>query len=232
MISAVSWLAFLPSGFWDKVFSWLKTSKRLATKIYYDGECGFCRKSVLLIKTFWLLPETAVLKAEEDPKISALMEKHHSWVVVDQTGKAHVKFDAWIHLCSVSPLLWPLAALLRLKPIHWLGEKVYQFISHRRGLGGRFLKLLKYRPLKWRSAYWIQVVVAFSLVYVFMWNVRTLNFKYFVKNFSPRLEPLRSSLTPGSKVEHVFTQAFDRRWLVCDSRHLRGRDRGRSLPRW
>ena len=50
-ICSVAWTAFLPSWFWDKIFHWLRTPARLGLKIYYDGDCGFCKKTVLLIRT-------------------------------------------------------------------------------------------------------------------------------------------------------------------------------------
>ena len=45
-IDSFAVMALLPTWFWDKIFGWLKTPERTGLKIYYDGECNFCKKPV------------------------------------------------------------------------------------------------------------------------------------------------------------------------------------------
>jgi len=100
-------IPFLPSVFWDKITSSLKTSERLGLKIYYDGDCGFCKKLVYLIKEFFLIPEVVLNTTQSDELIYKDMQKHNSWVVVDYEGNKYFKFDALIYVLSMTLLIYP-----------------------------------------------------------------------------------------------------------------------------
>src|SRR4030095_10626483 len=174
-VSSVAWLVFLPSWFWDRVFDRLRTPARLGLKIYYDADCGFCKKTVLLLKTFFLLPETPLRAAQEEPSILADMQAKNSWVVVDAQGGRHFKFDAFLSICRQSPLFWPLASFLSLSPIARWGEKVYEGIASHRKEGADLLSWLIYRPVHTETGAGINALAAFFLIYIFLWNLRTVN---------------------------------------------------------
>src|SRR5262245_16994967 len=102
-------LPFVPTWFWDKLCTRLSTPARAGVTIYYDGECGFCKKMVLLLRTFLLLPGASIRPAQEEPLIYRAMRAQNSWVVVDPQGVAHVKFAALTVVCRLSPFCWFLA---------------------------------------------------------------------------------------------------------------------------
>jgi predicted DCC family thiol-disulfide oxidoreductase YuxK len=186
-ICAVAWLVFLPTWFWEKIFSRLRSPERLGFKIYYDGDCGFCKKLVLLIRCFFLLPETPLLPAQEDPNIFDQMQAQNSWVLVNREGQSHFKFEAFTYLCQLSPLLWPFTPLLRWKPIRGLGDRLYQQVAGHRRASAQWLSWLKERPLSIDAPPWQDAVVVFFLAYIFLWNLRTLNFPKYSKIFPREL---------------------------------------------
>src|SRR5690606_19829656 len=49
-VCVLGWFLFLPSAFWE--FLGAKKNLGRGTIIYYDGDCGFCRKLAYLIQTF------------------------------------------------------------------------------------------------------------------------------------------------------------------------------------
>lgn len=185
-ISIIGWFLFLPTWFWDRIFRRLRSTAREGLKIYYDGDCGFCKKMVLLIRTFCLLPETPLLPAQQDAAIAAEMTQHNSWIVIDAGGVHHMKFEAVAYVCSLSPLFWPVAPLLRWRPVAALGEKIYERVASERSVGARLLSWMSYRPLKTRASYLGSLVVIFCLIYVLMWNLRTLSFAHYEKYFPRR----------------------------------------------
>lgn len=185
-ISIVGWFVFLPSGFWEGLLQRLRTPPRQGLIIYYDGDCGFCKKMVLLIRTFCLLPETPLIPAQSEAAVDAVMRSHNSWVVVDAAGEQHIKFEAVTYVCSLSPLAWPFAPFLRWRPVAWLGEKMYEQVASERSLGARLLSWMSYRPLKTRSSRLANVAVVMCLLYVVMWNVRTTNFAFYARYFPQR----------------------------------------------
>jgi predicted DCC family thiol-disulfide oxidoreductase YuxK len=172
ILSIFNWLALTPSLIWDKLTDKFNTPERQGLTIYYDADCGFCKKVVHLIRTFLILPHTPLIKAQEEPEIYAAMQEHNSWVVRDYTGKHHYKFSGIIYVCSLSPLLGWLVPLLRLKPIHNLGTKFYETIASNRKTAGLLTRYLKFRPLEVEQPRWLNFVVPFLFILTTIWNLK------------------------------------------------------------
>ena len=103
-ICSAMWLALLPPWVWDKLFSrFRRDPRRLGLTIHYDGDCGFCRRMVLLLRAFILLPETRISEARNDPEIERDMRALNSWVVTDCEDKRHYRFEALSYVLSCSP---------------------------------------------------------------------------------------------------------------------------------
>lgn len=124
-------------------------------RIYYDRDCGFCLKSVLLMKTFLVLPRVEIAPAQDHPRAAALMEANYSWVVIDHDDRAHLKWTAFVALLRRSPLFAGLGWLLAPASLRgsWAvrpGNAVYDFVGrHRAGFGRITAAVLPYheRPL-------------------------------------------------------------------------------------
>ncbi|MBD1896331.1 HTTM domain-containing protein [Coleofasciculus sp. FACHB-129] len=173
-ISAIAWLVFIPSEFWNGISQRLQTPQRQGLKIYYDGECGFCKKTVYLLRTFLVLPGTPLLLAQDDPEIFADMKTHNSWVVVDWEGYKHFKFKAIAYVCHLSPLLRPLTPLLEWRPVLSVGTKAYEIIANNRRAASKVTAPLKFRPLEVRSSLLTDIIAFLLLLCVSLWNLRTI----------------------------------------------------------
>ncbi len=143
---SLSSLTVLAGGWlWDTLD---RRSQRLETtagaqalRIYYDRDCGFCLKSVLLMRSFLILPRVQIAPAQDNPRADALMQANYSWVVIDHDDRAHLKWPAFIALLRRSPLFWWLGWLLAPGSLRggWAvrpGNTVYDFVGrHRAGFG-------------------------------------------------------------------------------------------------
>ncbi len=170
LVSTAALLPFVTGSFWDRLFSRLRTAQRTGLRIYYDANCGFCKKSLRLIKTFFLLPETRTIAAQSDAAINQDMAKQNSWVVIDSKGNKHYKFDAWIELVRVLPLLWPIAPILQFGWIKSFGTWVYDRVADNRGWLSGLMAGLRYRRLSVRMPWLLTVVSALCLLYVVVDN--------------------------------------------------------------
>lgn len=175
-ISITSLLAFTPTWVWDKLGALARTPERLGVRMYYDGDCGFCRKTCLLIRTFLLLPETPVAPAQEVEEIHRVMAERDSWVVVDHDGERYVRWRAVALAFRRSALLWPLGYLFDLAALRPLGDRIYGFVAkHRRGfLGDWTATMLPYRPVAVAPSAGASIVVGLFMILVLFKNVSTI----------------------------------------------------------
>ena len=191
-LSIATWLAFLPSSFWDKWERKLATQERRGLRIYYDADCGFCKKVVYILRTLLILPGTPLLLAQDDPSIYEDMERINSWVVVDAEGNRYYKFGAIAYVVSLSPLFFPLAKILRWQPIMAVGNKFYETIANNRRKAGFFTKPFQFRPLKVRPSLLLNITTAILLLLTFFWNLRSFaNHFAFLDNKSKPFAVLR-----------------------------------------
>jgi hypothetical protein len=172
-LSIVNWLALIPSLVWDAAIKRLDTSQRRGLTIYYDADCGFCKKVVYLIRTFLILPGTPLLLAQDNDSIYADMLEKNSWVVVDWQGNRHFKFEAIAYVCSLSPIFWGLTPLLRWKPVMAPGTKLYEIVASNRRIAGLFTRPLKFRPLEIKPSLPLNIIALLLLFLTSLWNFKS-----------------------------------------------------------
>ncbi|MEM7062056.1 MAG: DCC1-like thiol-disulfide oxidoreductase family protein [Cyanobacteria bacterium P01_B01_bin.77] len=163
-------LLFIPSWLWKHWTAW--TPKQLGLKIYYDADCGFCKKVVHLLRTFLVLPGRVPLQiAQSDPVIQTAMETHNSWVIVDWQGQHHYKWHGIAYVVSLSPIVWPLAHGLRWSPLMSVGTRIYETIANNRRFAGNFTKPFKFQAFTARSSNLLNLVALAMLLLVVGWNL-------------------------------------------------------------
>lgn len=170
-LSMFIWMAFIPSLVWDRAAQCLATPERQGLQIYYDIDCGFCKKIVYLLRTFLLLPGTPLLPAQDDASIYEDMLAKNSWVVVDWQGRRHFKFAAIAYVCSLSPIFFFLASVFRWQPIARVGKKFYETIANNRRMAGKFTKPLSFRPLQVKPSLTLNIVAILLIILVTIWNL-------------------------------------------------------------
>lgn len=207
------WCALIPSLFWDRLNArWRRSESRLALTVYYDGTCGFCRRMVLILRALFLLPETRILTAQEDPDIEAKMRERNSWVVVGADGVDRFRFRALAYVIAQSTWAWPLGRLLSLSPFVAMGTPIYEWVARNRSLLGRWTSALRERdvaPAGWPLLRVRDVLLLATLCYVLAWNARGLHLgKVFDPGTFGAVVSARASGFLYSPADDV-----DRRWI-------------------
>jgi hypothetical protein len=114
--------------------------------IYYEPGCGFCEKVARLLREFLLAPDVKVSPASANRAALRLLRRHGSWVVVEPSGKAHLKWRAVAYVLAQCPLTKPLAWLTDLPFLRPAMARLYDCIgAHRRPLGAMTRTLLPFR---------------------------------------------------------------------------------------
>jgi predicted DCC family thiol-disulfide oxidoreductase YuxK len=109
------------------------------TVVLYDGWCEFCRRSIDLLRRLdWLgrldyrdARDPAQRPAGEpalDP--ARLLEEMH--VVPPDGHRVYHGFAALRHLAWRLPPLWPVAPLLYVPGVLWLGQRLYLWVARNR----------------------------------------------------------------------------------------------------
>ncbi len=171
-LSIVNWFILIPTEIWDRLEKRISIAERAGLTVYYDADCGFCKKVVYFIRTLAILPHTPLLEAQSQEDICEEMQRINSWVVVDYQGNHHHKFEAIAYVCSISPILWALAPLLRWKPLMKVGTKFYETIATNRKTAGILTRPFKFRPLRDKDPAFLNVIILGLLFLTTLWNLR------------------------------------------------------------
>lgn len=174
LVSVAAWIPFLPSGLWDFFAKRTRTPERLGVKVWYDGECAFCLKMARVCRAFLLLPETPILRCQDDASILADMRRLNSWVLEDADGNRRYKFDGAIFLVRQSPIFWPLAPLLRLPFLFAPCTFAYAWVANNRMKAGAAVRWLRYRPLRLGGGVAESLLAGALLGAVYAWCVGPL----------------------------------------------------------
>ncbi|HTL71053.1 MAG TPA: HTTM domain-containing protein, partial [Candidatus Eisenbacteria bacterium] len=172
LFDLVSLVPFLPSSFWDSLEAALRKGKE-EVRIYFDADCGFCKKSVYLIREMFALAGAPVIPAQADPVTHELMLRHNSWIV-EAGGRRYHKFDAFVELVRASPVFSFLAPVLRLKPVHAAGTSAYEWTASHRAKASLPLAWLRFTPAPAEPGTLAGGAAFLFLIYVFFWNWSTL----------------------------------------------------------
>ncbi len=119
-------------------------------KLHYDGECGVCRRLVVIFSRLLDFPLSLARPAQLSPAIFEVMERENSWVLEDAQGKLHLRFEGVLFLLKTSGRPGPraLAWIAAKQPFRGLGTLAYRgFASHRATLA-RLVPELREPPEK------------------------------------------------------------------------------------
>jgi predicted DCC family thiol-disulfide oxidoreductase YuxK len=168
-ISASTWLAFIPSQVWDKLQALINTPTRSQIKIYYDRECMFCFKTVLILKTFLVLPTSQMFPAQSDANMLSMMRQHNSWIVVDQNGNEYLKYAGIVYLFKNSPIASWLGFLLA--PLEIIGTPLYEWVASHRQIASKLTQGLTFYSMQIREAFWQKCLIASLICLIVFMNI-------------------------------------------------------------
>lgn len=100
--------------------------------IYYDNDCSFCKRSVVLIVKYGRVKTFHVGPAQEDTEAFSIMEKYDSWVVKNSHGEFFTTFQAGVEIAKCSPWMKFLVPLSKPKFMQRFGEWAYRKVAKNR----------------------------------------------------------------------------------------------------
>lgn len=179
-IDFLSLTLFLPTAFWNWISHRIRNDARDNVVIYFDRDCGFCKKTCLILRTFLLPTTTPILIAQDTPDIYAIMERENSWVVKDYQGRTHTHWGALQYLFTLSPVFRPLGWLMGRPSLLRGGNRIYRWVALNRGrMGDLSERFLPYRKLNTNlgllgtlaGAYSLYVVTSINISGIDQWSI-------------------------------------------------------------
>ncbi|MGQ3055958.1 MAG: DCC1-like thiol-disulfide oxidoreductase family protein, partial [Nevskia sp.] len=179
-ISLTSLTTLAGGWIWDSLGDWRarRDARRgpHGLRIYYDRDCGFCLKSVLILKQLLLLGRAGIAPAQDTPRARKLLEDNYSWVIIDHDDRAYLKWPAFVILLKRSPLFAPLGLLLSGQWAVPPGNAVYDFVGRNRGGFGKLSgALLPFHDRPFETGPIAQFIAGFALVVLGTWNFCTIH---------------------------------------------------------
>jgi predicted DCC family thiol-disulfide oxidoreductase YuxK len=165
----------LPAYFWDHIINRFQKRDLSKVTIFYDGGCGFCRKSALILRTMLAMEPAPIKTAQEDSEAKTILEEQFSWIVRTEDGTNHTRFNGGIALLERSPLFFWFR-FLPLKALTTLGDKFYNLIARNRDhLGKVTAVLFKEAPLQSTvQRKWAAALCLFFVGYMGLYNLKTI----------------------------------------------------------
>jgi hypothetical protein len=129
-ISLAILLLYVPDAWLDR----LSNSRRgrfERLSIYYEPDCNFCLKIVLLFREFLLDPAVPVLPASADPEMLRLLKDKQTWIVrADNVN--YLKWHGVAYLLRQRYLTAPLAWLMETRFLRRPMDRFYDLIGRNR----------------------------------------------------------------------------------------------------
>lgn len=146
LVSIAGATLFIPSLWWQVCQKRTTDESTQRVTLYYDGDCGFCKKTCLILREFSIYRDAPIIPAQSIPEIATLFHEHHSWVVRTHKDTLLIKWEAVTYLLTRSPLFFPIGLIFKMPPMMRMGNAIYYIISkYRQWLGTLTSFLLPYR---------------------------------------------------------------------------------------
>lgn len=133
-----SYLIFVRERDLQNFVRWMQKSLLTARlRLVYDGECDFCRSSLLVVRfldVFRLITLLDYHRPDElaqSPEVK-LEDAEKAVIAVNPQGRQWAGFYAWRVLCWRLPTLWLLVPFGYLPGVPWLGRRAYAWIAQNR----------------------------------------------------------------------------------------------------
>lgn len=164
------WLFLLPSDFWE----WakkkaLKSIPKTTYQVYYDKDCGFCRRMANIFVNIFCCQNVIVQSSESDSKVHKLIVQENSWAGKNDKGEILFHWDNFRELLRYSPL-FGVSKALRFLPLG-IGKRLYYLVANNRPFFARLMGRVGHSALWLRPGKLLTSLGLFFFLLAFLYNL-------------------------------------------------------------
>lgn len=165
----ILWCALIPSFWWNHLAKWMANFQPEKARLYYDVDCGFCRKFCMILNEILFLKNIEILPSNANLEIHQIVKSEKTWVLVEGQKKSK-RFEVLEKLLSHSSFFifrW----FAKLNFSKWGGDLCYKIISRARYFFGVGLNQISFSPIKLEISYASKIFGIVFIVISFLWNL-------------------------------------------------------------
>lgn len=181
-IDFVALLLLIPTAAWNwiSVVKWRFNKDNI--RIYYDQDCGFCKKTTLIFREFFLHREVPIIPAQSDATMGAILERENSWIVTNGENQQYLHWHAVQFVIGRSFWFKPIAWVMGVPALMRAGNRLYAKIgSNRTSLSALSARFLPYVKLNTKPSLLAQLIAVFFLYAVTVTNIASVSSSDFSK---------------------------------------------------
>lgn len=159
------WIPIIPSSFWEYLRP--KTTMSHIT-LYYDFECGFCRRFCFFVQEFFGLGRMNVSASNSNSDIHRIVDGEKSWCL-SIGEKTYIRFEVITQIINLTKFSF-IGKVLEIKPILEIGNFFYRNISKHRFTIGKFLNSNVSSKLQIEEHWFKKIIIVFIIALSTAWN--------------------------------------------------------------
>ena len=132
------YISFLREADLQHFVAWMQEPLAVTRlRLVYDGECDFCRSALLVVRFLDVFRLVTFLDCHRPDEMAAasgvpLADAEQAAIAIDRRNRRYPGFFAFRALAWRLPVCWPIAWLLYVPGIPWLGVRAYRWIAANR----------------------------------------------------------------------------------------------------
>lgn len=170
--SLSSLMTYIPTRIWDWICKkyWQPDQRKI--RLYYDRDCGFCLKTCMLLREFFLPHDVFIGPAQDDPAVGEILVRENSWVVVTPGGDHKLRWDAIVYVTKQSILMRPFWLIAYLIKQIGIGTLAYNAIGNNRRAFSKFTAFfLPFRKARLKNNSLVNVGLCIVIALCLLWNL-------------------------------------------------------------
>lgn len=176
-IVAGSLVPLIPTWFWEKLKQIMDYKEPVDIKIYYKKNNELTKKYLMIMSTFLFLSKAKLMPVSNSSQENLI--DNTAWFLHNNESDIQTSYNAFCTLIKISPFWHFLTYILEFPILKNILKSIYNVIEDIIKKGGQWHET--FLPYNNKTPYPLKIsnyLACFFIIYIFLWNMSSINFKY------------------------------------------------------